>query len=79
VTYWLFSGDNYYPSGGVEDYREAFTGGEDDAIAWAEAHDADGDDWKQLVRIEGVPTLVAQWDREWVGLRGRGPWRRRDP
>lgn len=59
--YLLFAGDNYYPVGGIKDYRGTFDK-EVDALVQGARYD-----WAQLCQVnpDGTLTLLAEWEDWW--------------
>lgn len=64
TTFYLFTGDIYYPSGGVRDFKGVYRSIEEAQAAW----NPDGGVWAQIALWDGTHFIVLleaakQWDQ----------------
>lgn len=77
MRYHLFSGDNYYPHGGMADYRGAFSTIQETELAFSKPREGykGAWDWGQIASDDGItiqPILL--YPREDNPYIGWGPW-----
>lgn len=72
--YWLFSGGNYYPAGGMDDYKGSYPTIES-AKAEAEIRVSDGDwgnpDWAQIAD-QHLKVIVVRGSYNWDWTKSQG-------
>ena len=68
TQYLLFCGENYYPSGGMDDFRGVFPTLESAQLSFASLRQQDRD-WAQIAECtDNVPRVILMWTYEniWV-------------